>query len=763
MNAAACLCLLALLINAPASLAAVPEQQALAEAASLIGGASVNHRAKTSRGVPGEASAAHGEVFHPTERSFQIHLFGPMEDPQQRLVQTYGITRPAPWGGEIKETWTPMSVPDAGREGQPIPAFLWWYWAYPQHFAAARISFTVADGDVSLDQARAALLPIAQAMQRGVQAQGLAQDARAAPQRYRAVIRVGPLKPGDVLSPSVDVFDGRGHPASEERAIAFLINGRFANSVIWDGKRAVIEAQISIAGQALVEQRVIPAYDPNRPIAPAAPVPGMGQVGPLPGPANTREALIGVLGPPIIGLLGRLLAGLGGGKPPPTPPPKPSPPRPRKKRRQGAEQIEPKADKSEGGIDKPESSTDPVQRTLAHLTQVATTTGSKELAQAVDKARQQVFGADGKPDPGAWKEAQKDLCTALGQLHQGIGAPNSAASDAGGALLGAGGEFLLGVGRGAVGLARGVGSFIGNAADGLKAIGEAILNPRTFERGLRESLKQWGNEHLKAENKAIGEGLRDGRYGDALTSFGKAMLKTAWHPVGRLWDFVRSEILPWEEFDSFRNPHASLEEKLWAVPVIAIKIAGILTLLQRPTRQPSTRWGKALQRAGKRPAPPLQTRRAKAPAARTGHPEPARSGAPELRSPPERAPAPAARPPRKSRPDLKKLWREGADGAELEWVVDDAPTVSGHDAVIGERSIESIRRAEHYRFFKVGKRGVRMMEPVAGVEDLCDVLLPKKPLQELTLRDIIVCTDNPETARQMRAQMWRHIQGVLKG
>jgi hypothetical protein len=594
VNARALLLLAGLLAAAASAQPEVPEQQALAEAAQLMGGAAVTHRAATRAGVAGDASAEQGEVFHPTERSYLIHLYGPMEDAAQRLDQTFGTVQSAPWGGVLKEEWTPMWVPEAGHDGQPIPGHLWWYWAYPKHFAAARIAFPVADGDVSLDQARAVLLPIAQAMQRGVLAQGLAQDVATPPGRYRAVIHVPALKPGAVLSPSVDVLDGNGRPAEDVRGIAWLINGKFANSVVWDGQRVVVEVQISVAGQALVEQLVIPAYDPNRPQTPTSPAPGLSQVGPLPGPANLQQTLVGLLGPPLLGVLGQLLGGAGGSRVPRVP----APPKPNKKRRIRARTENPAVSETA----KPESDQDPITRTLTHLAEVARTTGNSELAQAVERAQQQVMGKDGKIDPSAWKEAQQGLRTALGNLRAGIPTPNSALRDAGGALLGAGGEFVVGVGKGAIGLVKGIGSFVGNAWSGLKGIADAIMNPRAFERGLRESLKEWGGKNLQAESKAIAEGLREGRYGDALLGVGQAMLKTAWHPVDKLWHFVKTEILPWDELNSFRDPHASLEEKLWAVPAAAIKIAGILVGLETPTTKPSTRWGTALQNAADRRA-----------------------------------------------------------------------------------------------------------------------------------------------------------------
>jgi hypothetical protein len=114
---------------------------------------------------------------------------------------------------------------------------------------------------------------------------------------------------------------------------------------------------------------------------------------------------------------------------------------------------------------------------------------------------------------------------------------------------------------------------------------------------VREILKNFGREHLAAENKAFGEGLREGRYGDALKALAQGMLKTAGHALGGAWEWVRREILPWDEFKSFFDPHASAEERLWAIPAAAMKIASIATLFTKPTTVPSTRWGTALENA----------------------------------------------------------------------------------------------------------------------------------------------------------------------
>lgn len=563
------------------------EMAALAEAARMVG-SGVHYRESRYAGVAPRATVASGEVFHPSERSFQIELQGPMENAAARLAEIHGEAAAAPWGGTLKETWTPMWRPDAQHEGQPIPGHMWWYWSYPKHVVAARVSFPMAEGDVSREQARAALRPVAEAIHRGVLAQGLDGNiVTASGGTYQVLIRIPPLKPGEVLSPSVEVLDAQGRLAEDVRGIAVLINGRFANSVVWDGKRTLIEAQVSVAGQGLVEQTVLPAWGTAPPPAEPPPASGVGPVGPLPPPRSLKEALVGVLAPPLIGLLGALGRGLRGARAPR----KPVPPKPKPK---------PKA-KAKAGPGAPKEPSDPAltraERTLDHLAQVARTTGDKDLAQAVANARVQAIGKDGKLDPAAWKDAQQALREALGKLDQGIPQPTSVLGDSARAAGTAVKEFGVGVGKAAYGIGAGIFNLGANAWSGLKGIAHGLMNPRDFERGVREILKNFGREHLAAENKAFGEGLREGRYGDALKALAQGMLKTAGHTLGGAWEWVRREILPWDEFKSFFDPHASAEECLWAFPAAVLKIASIATMRVKPTTLPSTRWGTALHNA----------------------------------------------------------------------------------------------------------------------------------------------------------------------
>jgi hypothetical protein len=484
----------------------------------------------------------------------------------------------APWGGKLYSLFVPF-VAEPERSG-PFSeggnaASIRWSWEYPG-YAVQIAHFWPAE--TSEQDAIAGIRPLAEALHRGFAGDG--EVARSG--GYRAQIRVDPLKPGDVLSPSVDVLDAQGRPAEDVRGIAWLINGRFAHSVVWDGRRTEIEVQVSVGGEALVERIVIPAFGEGPPTA-APPPSGLSQVGPLPPPRSLKESLVGVLAPPLLGLLGALASGLRGARLPRRPPPPKPKPKTKAKPKRPAETKDPALTRAE--------------RTLDHLAQVAQTTGDKDLARAVANARAGAIGKDGKFDPAAWKDAQQALREALGKLDKGIPQPTSVLGDTARAAGTALKDLTFGVGKGLYGIGAGIFHLGANAWTGLKGIAHGLMNPRDFERGVREILKNFGREHLAAENKAFGEGLREGRYGDALKALAQGMLKTAGHALGGAWEWVRREILPWDEIKSFFDPHASAEERLWAIPAGVLKAAAIATFLVKPTALPSTRWGTALHNA----------------------------------------------------------------------------------------------------------------------------------------------------------------------
>jgi len=181
-------------------------------------------------------------------------------------------------------------------------------------------------------------------------------EGRAPPAKrsYHAEIRIPRnLRPGDVISPDVVVFDQDGNVAENIIQEVFFIDGREAGSIRWDGSRTRIEVQVSMKdGQAVTASGVIPAVsspepEPPRPEPTKVPapvtvpepqpepqpepgvtgeVPGLGGVGELPGPRTLGEAVVSILGPAAVGLLGALLGGMAGGGGEPAAPPQPGGP-----------------------------------------------------------------------------------------------------------------------------------------------------------------------------------------------------------------------------------------------------------------------------------------------------------------------------------------------------------------------------------------------------------------------------------------------------
>lgn len=420
--------------------------------------------------------------------------------------------------------------------------------------------------------------------------------APTAPGRYRATIRIPPLTPGEVLSPSVDVVDENGQPPGMSISVAWYINGVNTPSVVWDGRETRVEVQVSVANQAVVEAVLIPAYAPGGaptgtvPTAPTlsvpvevlpdGPVPGMTSVGPLPGPVSLGQALVGTLLPPLLITLGQLLAGVRGGSG--VPPLPSSPPKPTAPASAPAAPVAPPIDPA-------------WKQRLDRLEQVARHDRNGQLAAAVRAVRGQLGGPR---DPKAWAAAQQQLKDALGQLDHALPQPNGVGWDAAAALAGGVRDTAVQAG-GAVRDAGGaLAAFPGSVWQGLKGIGNSLMNPGHFIAGVNGLAKDWISQNLKTEGQAFVQGLKDGKLGDAFGALAQGMLKAAGSALGAAWEKIGKSVLPVDELKSFTDPHASFEEKLWAVPATAVKIAGLLTGLQKPTTQPSTSWGQAIKGVG---------------------------------------------------------------------------------------------------------------------------------------------------------------------
>lgn len=151
------------------------------------------------------------------------------------------------------------------------------------------------------------------------------------------------IKPGDQLNPMATVTSVDGKPVQGQIYESFSINGK-QTPLIWDGKETQIELQLSCQGHAQVFKAVLPAYVPSTTTTASLPsattdeitqtpifpdwsqlsLPGLGDIGNIPGPKSNTESIVGVLAPGLIAILGGLLGGLfgnplSGGLMPPAP------------------------------------------------------------------------------------------------------------------------------------------------------------------------------------------------------------------------------------------------------------------------------------------------------------------------------------------------------------------------------------------------------------------------------------------------------------
>jgi hypothetical protein len=294
--------------------------------------------------------------------------------------------------------------------------------------------------------------------------------------------------------------------------------------------------------------------------------PGLGGVGNLPGPADGTQGLIGMLGPGFIGLLGGVLfGGLGGGTTAPVGPGGPV----------GTGGRAPTGDAAARAA----------RSELTRLLNRAGVLKNQAMADAVNRAQAGAFDANGNLIPERWAALRQEIRNVAGaktslldayyNLPDEIRAPGDALS-AGASTIG---DTVGAVGDGAVNLIKGVGSGIYSAGHGLMQIGDAIAHPRMFARGLDDMAREFVTQNTGPEGKEFTQALRDGRFFDALGADLRATTKLlgagASEAGSKVWGVAR-DLLPVDEVESFFDPNASAEERLWAVPAAASKIAGLL-------------------------------------------------------------------------------------------------------------------------------------------------------------------------------------------
>lgn len=233
---------------------------------------------------------------------------------------------------------------------------------------------------------------------------------------------------------------------------------------------------------------------------------------------------------------------------------------------------------------------------LGRLENRARFSHSDVLTKALADARASCVRPDGSIDLDRWKASSGAIRDAFGAYGREGAEPNSYVGDVVREVGYAPVEAIGKAGSTAAGLVRGIGGLAVSGVKGIGSIVEGILHPGYFATGAKAKVNEWVAKNCPGESKALRDAMMDGRPLDALAS----MARTAGTAGGQLLSaaahFMKSEVLPVDEIQSLFGKDSSLEERLWAVPAAATKIAGLLLGGATPTAVPSTRIGAALGR-----------------------------------------------------------------------------------------------------------------------------------------------------------------------
>jgi hypothetical protein len=200
------------------------------------------------------------------------------------------------------------------------------------------------------------------------------------------------------------------------------------------------------------------------------------------------------------------------------------------------------------------------------------------MIDAISDAQANAFDANGHVIPEKFFAAIQGIRGIAGSRPGNLDADAEvswAATDAAKAALGSIPTAIGMAGGAAAGLIKGVGSGAVSAVRGVEQIGDAIWNYKMFGKGLDAEMKGFVKGAASAEVKEANDALKDGRYLDALGAEARGIWKVTGAIGGKAWGTAR-EILPVDEVKSLFDPNASTEERLWAVPAAATKIAGLL-------------------------------------------------------------------------------------------------------------------------------------------------------------------------------------------
>ncbi|MDO8689845.1 MAG: hypothetical protein Q7R39_07515 [Dehalococcoidia bacterium] len=225
-----------------------------------------------------------------------------------------------------------------------------------------------------------------------------------------------------------------------------------------------------------------------------------------------------------------------------------------------------------------------MQNRLTQLGNLANKHKDPALADLYNKYKDRLTGPDGKPRPEEWQKLRDEFQKITqGRVDAGekpnswiwdvAATPFRTVKEAGGMVGGVLVDFGTGVGTVLVG------------------VGNAIIHPMDTATGVAQGLGnimintgRWLDTipGMKETAKDFRDAMKEGRYGDALGDWAKVTSTILWEG-GKA---VGHEMLPIDEIKSLFDPHSSLEEKLWAIPAAASKIAGILITFEKLATTP---------------------------------------------------------------------------------------------------------------------------------------------------------------------------------
>lgn len=311
--------------------------------------------------------------------------------------------------------------------------------------------------------------------------------------------------------------------------------------------------------------------------------PGIGGIGDLPGPDNLAQTLAGILLPGIVGILGGILAGTEGGIKPEAPPDEPRP--------EGPEGEDEETDDDDAGEDGSDSrrkkrrpaagGMDPATRHAQNVLDIfdkrSEIDHNPKLKALADKARATAFKPDGNIDPEKWAQIKEEMRDAISDqigptgIASTIIIENQAIAEG---VYNTAADAVDKTKEGVQVVGDGISKAARSVKEGFEGIGYGIMNIGDFFRGVNQKFLDWNHrntEEFRSLADAVDQANRSGDYAPAIKALGASFIE----PYSKVLEVAR-ELLPVEEFSTLLDGNATIDEKLWAIPAAASRLAALL-------------------------------------------------------------------------------------------------------------------------------------------------------------------------------------------